>query len=139
MQLSEQQAALMQERVQDFVVYCEPRCKNPQEWSLADGRVRVSNAAHPHWTQLTIRGEPPRQGELTAAGGRNVPTYPLLKLKQASFTATTTTITTTAAAAHLEYPNDLIYPRVTVWGVPCCICCMMRVYFHCRITCIEFK
>ncbi|KAJ9522092.1 hypothetical protein QJQ45_005198 [Haematococcus lacustris] len=60
--LSDATASMLRERLQEFVVYCEPQDTTPQEW--VSDNVEVSNSAHPQWTQLIIRGEPPRHGFL---------------------------------------------------------------------------
>lgn len=60
--LTDSQATLLAERVQDFVIVCETRRVLPQEWECRN--LRVSNSEHPAWTVLTIEGEPERQGFL---------------------------------------------------------------------------
>ena len=62
LQLTDKQATLLAERVQDFVVFCEPKPCIPTEWGVKS--IHVSNVAHPQWTVLTVEGEPERQGAI---------------------------------------------------------------------------
>lgn len=58
--LSDSSARNLSERLQDFVVVCAPQTEQQnsqkQEWTY--GNIQISNAAHPQYTQIVVRGEP---------------------------------------------------------------------------------
>lgn len=61
--LSDDQAQLVRDSLQNFVQTCMPATTKPQTvWQY--GNIHVSNLSHPEYTELVIKGEPQKAGFL---------------------------------------------------------------------------
>lgn len=62
--LSDRSAETLAERLQDYVYTCTPRTVSKTALEYTCGDIFISNAKHPKFTQVTIKGEPDRPGFL---------------------------------------------------------------------------
>uniref|UniRef100_A0A061S8U0 Uncharacterized protein n=1 Tax=Tetraselmis sp. GSL018 TaxID=582737 RepID=A0A061S8U0_9CHLO len=60
--LTDKYADICAERISDFAIFCEPSPEAEEPAVFSMGNLSVSNAEHPRYSKLVVKGEPDRQG-----------------------------------------------------------------------------